>query len=146
MEIFLWGILIPLLARAVYTDVRQNRIENRLMVLGMLAALLYAWVTGGAGGMLAGLKTAGIVLLSLFLLFVLKGIGAGDIKLLLVLAVFFPDRMLELLISAFFIAALIALGRMAVRAFRKQNIYYRRETIHFSVPVALGTILLLVRR
>lgn len=89
--------------------------------------------------MLAGIKMMCAVISVLFFLFIIKGLGAGDIKLLGVLALFFPEDAVSIIAASFFTGAVIAGGRMLIRACKKEKIYKRKETLNFSVPIALGT-------
>jgi prepilin peptidase CpaA len=78
-------LLICALILAVFAaieDVRHRRIPNRLTYSGFLAALLVRYfVLGWPGfrdGLIASLGAGGL----LFLLFLLRGMGAGDVKLM----------------------------------------------------------------
>ncbi|MDR4469971.1 MAG: A24 family peptidase [Nitrospira sp.] len=75
-------VLMPLLATAVYTDIRWARIPNWLTVSAMgVGIFAHAWIGGlqGIGFSLAGLGMG----LGLFLLpYACKAIGAGDVKLM----------------------------------------------------------------
>lgn len=75
-------LLIGLLAIASLYDLKYRRIPNWLIGLGLLSALSGYWLTGGWAGVLFSLKglAAGIGLL--LVPFALRGIGAGDVKLL----------------------------------------------------------------
>lgn len=63
-------------------DIRQGRIPNRLTYSGMVAGLAVRGVLGGwrglGDGLLAGLLGGGIF----FLFFLVRGMGAGDVKLM----------------------------------------------------------------
>mgnify|MGYP000908502930 CR=1 FL=1 len=81
-------LLLGLLAAASIYDFKYRRIPNYLTGMGMLAALLLHLVLGGWGGVLFSLKglAAGIALL--LIPFALRGMGAGDVKLLGVVGAF----------------------------------------------------------
>lgn len=133
------GIAALLLIRAVYTDLKIGKIENRLIGFGLAAGFICGYAKGGTPQLLAGIKMMCIVIFSLFFLFALKGLGAGDIKLFGVLALFFPEDVMSIIVASFFTGAAIAGGRMLIRAWKKEKIYRRKETLNFSVPIALGT-------
>lgn len=109
------GIVAILLFRAVYTDVKRGQIENRLIVTGLVLGFICTIVTGGLSGLLDSVKMVCTITAALFFLFVIKGLGAGDIKLLAVLAAFFPKVIFSIVIASFFVGAGIALARMAVK-------------------------------
>jgi prepilin peptidase CpaA len=75
-------VLIAVAAAAVACDIRTRRIPNALTFGSALAAFVYMGLTSG----LSGLATAGegwIVGFALFFpFFALRGMGAGDVKLL----------------------------------------------------------------
>lgn len=133
-------IAAVVLTRAIFTDIKKGRIENGLMGAGMTTGFLLAGIRGGRAGLWNSLTMALLILLVLFMLFILKGLGAGDIKLLCVMAVFFPKNAVMIVVGAFFVSALWAVKRMVVRRLRKEPFYIRRETINFSIPVALSTL------
>lgn len=133
------GIAALLLIRAAYTDLKTGKIENRLIVLGLAAGFVCAYAEGGTSRLLTGIKMMCIVIAALFFLFAIKGLGAGDIKLLAMLALFFPEDAVSIIAASFFAGAAIAGGRMLIRAWRREKIYKRKEPLNFSVPIALGT-------
>lgn len=132
-------IVTVLLARAVYTDIKNGKIENKVILAGMVSGALLAYVNEGMKGVLNSLKTAGIILAVLFIFFIIKGLGAGDIKLFCVLAIFFPKEAAVIVMASFFIGGIFAVGKMLIRWLRKENAYLRRETMNFSIPIAIGT-------
>jgi prepilin peptidase CpaA len=67
---------------AVITDLRTRRIPNALTFGAAGAALLYAGFTGGTSGLLAALAGWFVGAALFFPLFALRGMGAGDVKLL----------------------------------------------------------------
>lgn len=133
------GITALLLIRAVYTDLKTGKIENRLIGLGLAAGLVCVCAEGGASQLLAGIKMMCIVIAVLFFLFAIKGLGAGDIKLLGMVAFIFPENAVSIIAASFFSGVAIAGGRMLIRAWKREKIYKRKETLNFSVPIALGT-------
>jgi len=73
------GILLTL---ACFTDLRTRRIPNVLTFSAAAGALLFHLATGGwsaAGSSLAGLFLGALLF---FPMFALRGMGAGDVKLL----------------------------------------------------------------
>lgn len=87
-ENMLIGLLLLLLSLAVITDVTHRKIPNLLIVSGLVTALIgQLFLAGGQGwqawllGMLAGFA----VFLPLYLL---RGMAAGDVKLMMVVGGF----------------------------------------------------------
>lgn len=140
--VFIKSVLVSvMLARAVYTDIREGRIENRLVGPGFLLGLTCAALENGMAGLWLSIKMVVIVIAVLFILFVIKGLGAGDIKLLSALAAFLPKDIACIVIAAFFAGAAISLGRMGFRLIKKLPVYKRGERLNFSVPIAAATAL-----
>ncbi|MGI6144474.1 MAG: prepilin peptidase [Clostridia bacterium] len=84
MELLLLGILII----CCYTDLKERKILNTVVLPAMVVALFLQFIQKGGTGILSwALGTlAGIALL--FIPFALGGIGAGDVKLLGVIGSF----------------------------------------------------------
>lgn len=84
MDYLLFGLLLT----ATIYDLKYRRIPNWLVGMGMVAALLLHLFFGGWEEVLFSLKglAAGIALL--LIPFALRGIGAGDVKLLGVVGAF----------------------------------------------------------
>lgn len=66
---------------AFYTDVTKQKIPNVLNVCGVLVGLVYHGFRDGGSGLLFSLLGATVGFLALLLLYVLKALEAGDVKL-----------------------------------------------------------------
>ena len=119
-------LLCALLACAVWHDVRSRRIPNGLVFGGALLALLLHAVPAPAGGGLGGLDTlgalAGMALgLGLLLpMYVLRALGAGDVKLMAMVGAFVgPQQVLSAtlltLLAGGVLAALVAASQGVLR-------------------------------
>ena len=136
-KVLLSGLI---LTRAVYTDMKTGTIENRLTGAGLAAGLLMNLMEGGGQGFWESLRASALMLASLFILFLLRGLGAGDIKLLAAVTAFFPRMAVRLAVASFLAGAVLAAGKMLYRRLRKGRLYVRGETVHFSVAIAAGTL------
>lgn len=116
--------LVPLaciLLAAVRQDVRDNRIPNLLILVGMLLGLAvhtllpagYGFLSVVPGGMgplafVQGLAIGGGLLLPLY---VLGALGAGDVKLMAVVGGFLgPDDVLAAVVATFIAGGLVSLA------------------------------------
>ena len=121
------------------TDFRERRISNRLIASGLIIGLALRIVGEGSAGAVHFLLNVSIPVISLYLLFQMRALGAGDIKLFSVVGGFLTARQLIYVMgAAFFSAAVIGAGKL---------LYVRRTTgcfgknrtlIHFSASILIG--------
>lgn len=137
-----FALAIPLLAivliAAVY-DIRWRRIPNWAALGGLILGfggnvILYRW---------AGLKTAalgfGLALLVYLPLYMLRGMGAGDAKLMAAVgSLAGPGNWVAILMITAALGAIFALilvaSRGAVRQTARNLVYIFRELIHLRAP------------
>lgn len=132
-------VLTAIFIRAVYTDIKSGKIENGLIGTGLIAGLLTAYFGSGMEGVWKGIQMSILCLALLFILFILKGLGGGDIKLFCVIALFLPEQIMGIVITSFFAGAVVALGKMFIRRLQKKTVFIWHEKISFSIPMAIGT-------
>lgn len=81
-------LLIGLVCWAAYSDLRRRRIPNALILSGIVGAFFCAWFLPGIAGIATasgGLATGLVLLLPLYLL---RGMAAGDVKLMAMVGAF----------------------------------------------------------
>jgi prepilin peptidase CpaA len=76
------GVVIALVALACISDLRTRRIPNRLTFGATIAALLFHATTSGTSGLAASVGGWLLGAALFFPVFALRGMGAGDVKLL----------------------------------------------------------------
>ncbi|MBQ9503520.1 MAG: prepilin peptidase [Lachnospiraceae bacterium] len=81
-------VFLLFLTAASFSDIRFHKIDNALNLAGGLAGAIFLLSTGDVGIMVDGLYAAGLVFICLLLLFILRLIGAGDIKFLMAASLF----------------------------------------------------------
>lgn len=127
--------MLLFLSGAVITDLYKDKIYNVWVVPGLLTGLIAALAQGGgrfAEALMATL-TAFLVLMPIYWL---KGIAAGDVKLLLSTASFLSfQELYSCILFSFLIAGAISL---LIIIFKRE-----KKTLHFAVPVLASTILVL---
>lgn len=69
-----------LLVSACWTDIKTMRIPNALNLLFAACGLLYQWMWRGSEGLVAATIGAVAGMLPLYVLFLLRGMGGGDVK------------------------------------------------------------------
>jgi prepilin peptidase CpaA len=154
-------LLVPaILAQAVYTDLRSHRISNRLTFFGLLAGLGLQCFGTGLQGLTAGLLGAGVGLACFAPFYLLRAMGAGDVKLLAAVGAFLGPqgalcaalfsllaggsgaigyvlwRALIASVTSFVHEGFAAAGASAVIAARLA----RRDRLPFALPIAVGGI------
>src|SRR5262245_59364656 len=73
--------LIAVVSIAAWSDLRTRRIPNSITVSGAAAALVLQIALGGIHGAIQSLSGAALGLAIFFALYVVGGMGAGDVKL-----------------------------------------------------------------
>ena len=102
--------LVATCAIAVWSDLRTGRIPNVLTLTSLTAALLLR-AAGGLDLLGGGLAGAGVALALSLPLFLLGGLGGGDVKLLVAVGAFLaPARLLVALVVMAITGGVIALA------------------------------------
>jgi Flp pilus assembly protein protease CpaA len=153
-------LLLPgILAPAVYSDLRSHRIPNKLIVLGLIVALVFQLAASATQGLWSGLLGAVIGLACFIPFYAMRAMGAGDVKLMAVVGFFMgPSGALYAALFSLITGGLCALGylmwcglRASVRpllhegptaaiqsAFVAARLA-RRDRLPFALPIAVGS-------
>jgi prepilin peptidase CpaA len=108
-------VFLAILVAAAVTDLRQNRIPNRLTLVAFVSGILFGVVqeAGWPGAAVAG---AGLALLVTMPLFLLGAIGGGDAKLLAAIGAFLgPAGLVSAALYAGVLGGFMSLAQMARR-------------------------------
>ena len=143
MEILTTALLLLFLAAAVITDLRARIIPNALVLAGALSGVLLAALHPQGIGFLSGL--GGLALgLALFLpIYLLRAMGAGDVKLMAMAGAFlgYPaifEAALWVLLTGGALALVFALRRGVARRMAvnlREMFYSAAASVHIrSVP------------
>ncbi|MHB1133478.1 MAG: prepilin peptidase [Chloroflexota bacterium] len=97
-------LVVALVLVGLYTDMRWRRLPNWLTLGGALVALLLQVLLRGLPGGLDSLLGWGLGCLLLFIPFAMRGMGAGDVKMLAAVG---ATRGPAFVLSAFLLAALV---------------------------------------
>lgn len=127
--------LLPLLFLATICDIRHRLIPNQLIFIGSFIALVLI-AQEGITHLTQSLMTVLIVWLIGFTLFERAWCGAGDIKLLMMVSLFFSR-------TDFFLVVLYSLIMGGVISLWYQ--YQRpRRGVPYALPITLGVILMML--
>lgn len=124
---------------AAITDLYSRRIPNLLVVSGFVAGFLLNTWLNGRNGALHSLYGFGLAILIYALLYLVRAMGGGDVKLMAAAgAMVGPRDWFTLFVFASIISALIAMGMLVARnAFGAtfHNVtHIVKELAHFRVP------------
>lgn len=135
-------ILLGFLFCAVYTDMRQTRISNRLIVFGLFIGFVFRLWSEGSMGVLFYVVNIFIPVIFLFLLFQMRALGAGDIKLFSMLGAFIStEQLLKLMALAFCIGALLGICKIIYQFLFLRFELGKLTQIHFSPAILIAYIL-----
>ncbi len=161
-------ILTLVLVPSVIGDCLEYRIRNPIILVGLLFGLLYQIITFNLYGFQNWLSGCILPILILGILFLVKVLGAGDIKLFSVIGGFYGSHfVLRTIVVSFIIGALLSiiqlirygnlvnrlqyLAKFISECFREKELrsYYeasrdgRSCVIHFSIAIAIAVFLCL---
>ncbi len=114
--------LVCLLLLAVIMDFKSYKISNPLIIIGLILGILFNFYEYGWTSI--SIWFCGILLpiLLLFPLFLMKALGAGDIKLFSVIGCFYGlTYVLKSIVAAFFIAAVMSI----IYLIKYRQVFYR---------------------
>jgi prepilin peptidase CpaA len=134
--------LLVLLALAVWQDLAQRRISNILTLAGLACAIGMQSIWAGSSGFLNALAGAGVGLLCFLPLYLAKGMGAGDVKLMAAAGAFFGPA--DALVAALLSLASGALLALVVLLWRTHEI--RTAAAGAPASAATGPLLVQLRK
>lgn len=135
-------MLLGFLFCAVYTDMTQTRISNRLIVLGLVVGLFFRILSEGSMGGLFFVVNIFIPVIFLYLLFQMRVLGAGDIKLFSMLGAFIStEQLLKLMVLAFCVGALLGICKIVYQFIFLKFELGKLTQIHFSPAIFIAYIL-----
>lgn len=159
-------VLMGILILAVTEDFVRMKISNRLILAGLLAALVFQIYSGGIWAVVSYLGNISFPVVTLYLLFLAGIIGAGDIKLFSVIGGFVNfTELVQCMLFAFLAGGVICAGRLLFSKTAKVQLFggfcylrgllegnfvpYDRKAwqgknlIHFSLAIVLGYLMVL---
>jgi prepilin peptidase CpaA len=130
-QTIIWAFALDFTFVAGWLDWRSRRIPNWLTVPGFFAGIALNTSLGGWRGGLAGLEGAGLALVLLFPLVLMRGLGAGDWKLMgAVGAILAPYLFLRVLLATIFLSGLMAIVLMIRRKRVKSTLRNLAVLVH----------------
>ena len=74
-------LLLCIVSVSVYTDIKENKIKNKYLLVALILGLAISLLTGGIAGIKDSFLGIIVPFILLFLFFAMRMFGAGDIKL-----------------------------------------------------------------
>jgi prepilin peptidase CpaA len=109
LPLLIGAILLSVIAG--WTDWRSRRIPNWLTVSGFAVGVFASTVLGRWSGLKDSLLGAGLAFALLLPFWLLKSLGAGDLKFAVALGAYTgPGRLIDILIGSVFVAGVMALA------------------------------------
>lgn len=131
---------------AVYTDMTKTIISNRLIMVGLIVGLLFRIFGEEKAGILVYIVNISIPVILLYLLFYLRALGAGDIKLFSMIGAFITtEQLFHIMIMAFVTGAVMGVVKLVYRRIFTGYIPGKLTQIHFS-PAILSSYIIFIWR
>lgn len=138
--------LLGLLICAVYTDLTQTKISNRLIVTGLLLGLILRMIGEGSISILVYIVNISIPVIFLHLLFQMRALGAGDIKLFSMVGAFLStEQLVQIVGLSFCIAAAAGIVKLAYQWIFSGKKREKKTLIHFSPAILTAYIIIIWR-
>jgi prepilin peptidase CpaA len=135
-------LLVLLIAAAIY-DVRYRRIPNWLNVTGVVLGLAMNWIIGPPGaGIFFGLQGLGVGFGVYMVLYLLRAMGAGDVKLMAAVgALVGPTRWFGIFFVTAIVGGIMAMVLIVLRGRTKEtfwNVGFILSEMRFGRPGYVG--------
>lgn len=132
------AVLIVMLTAAAWWDVRSYRIPNVLVMLGLVLGILLRVRLGGLAGLLVAVEGLAVGLAVLLPLYLLRIMGAGDVKLMGMVGVFLgPMDVLGALLGTLLIGGVLAIV-FALRIKKLRNLLQNIKLILFGTLIKMS--------
>lgn len=130
------GILLITITIALYTDVMENKIKNKYLLPAFILGIITSFAFGGFEGLKSSLLGIIIPFIILFILFVLRFMGAGDIKLYCTIGAIMGQKfIINNLMYTIFAGGVLA---VVMLLFSKQFISRLRRTLAFISNIIIS--------
>lgn len=122
------GILIAIFAVAVLSDLRCYRIPNVCIAAGIFAGFIITYRDCLTAGIFAAVCQCAVIFAALYPFYLIRGLGAGDIKLLMMTAFYLQGpRLFSYLLATMLLAGAVAgIKIVCLRESRSRLIYLVR--------------------
>ena len=135
----IFGILLAvMLLMAAWTDIKTRTISNELNAAIAIIAVAFWWVAGESlwPDVVLRVGVALVIFIIFAVLFLLKMMGGGDVKMIAALALWLPFNALLIMLTVMALAGGLITVFLLVRQFWRPNA--ERPEVPYGVAIAIG--------
>lgn len=137
------GIALILIVWAVSEDVKAFRIPNRLIIAGYIAGVIMLVIRGFSGEHIGNYLTGTMVGLSEMLIFyIIKAVGAGDVKLFAVLGLLLGKTLItQLLIVSLVTGGITGVVELCIKKTGRVELgisHVQMHGFHYAVAILMA--------
>ena len=137
------GIALILIVWAVSEDVKAFRIPNRLIIAGYIAGVIMLVIRGFSGEYIGNYITGTLVGLSEMLIFyIIKAVGAGDVKLFAVLGLLLGKTLItQLLIVSLVTGGITGVVELCIKKTCRVELgisHVQMHGFHYAVAILMA--------
>lgn len=160
-------LLLCIVSISAYTDIKENKIKNKYLLVALILGLVISLLTSGIAGIKDSILGIIVPFILLFLFFAMRMFGAGDIKLFCTIgAIMGLNFALNNIIYSFFLAGILVILKIIFTGqlfkITKELYYYfkamflnrtiiefqkiEENRFPFGIAIFLGTIMQLIAK
>lgn len=160
-------LLLCIVSISAYTDIKENKIKNKYLLVALILGLAISLLTSGIAGIKDSILGIIVPFILLFLFFAMRMFGAGDIKLFCTIgAIMGLNFALNNIIYSFFLAGILVILKIIFTGqlfkITKELYYYfkamflnrtiiefqkiEENRFPFGIAIFLGTIMQLIAK
>lgn len=130
-------ILLSILFGATIMDCISFKIKNQYLLISFFVSIAYQIYSNDFQILVSVFIGIFLTFVLLYPVYLIRGIGAGDVKLFMVISIFFSfEEMPWMIFTAFLIGAIEGVFLLFLSKFRGRNIH-----IHFTIPITISVLL-----
>lgn len=135
------GLLIIILGICLFTDLKSRKIYNKVLLPALFLALIIQIFSNGWSGLLSSLVGLIVGFLILLIPYMMKGMGAGDVKLMAVIgAIQGPLFIITTAVYMAFIGGFVALLLILFRLIKTKqwlSLFHRNSLMTYGMKLAV---------
>lgn len=122
------GILIGVFCAVIFMDWYHYRIPNACIIAGMAAGLVMAYMSYSVNGLWEAVGAAAVIFLAFYPFYLLGALGAGDVKLFMMVGCYRgsmgTEGLIHYMLVTMIIAAVVSAGKMILYAESRERFFY----------------------